>query len=72
LLKSYPLDQQIAKLVKLLADKADVTPEMEPALAAYRAKLQMELDRAKALAGKSTEHGTEWWSSNPDLDSNHT
>jgi hypothetical protein len=47
-LKLLPLDQRIAKLQELLDDKPDVASGMEPALEAYRAVLQKELDNAKA------------------------
>jgi len=49
-LKGLPIDQRIAKLEELLADKPQVAPGMEPALEAYRALMQKELDKTKAAA----------------------
>ncbi|MGA2628230.1 MAG: hypothetical protein ABSF63_14355 [Candidatus Bathyarchaeia archaeon] len=51
-LKGLPLDQRIAKLEEMLADKFDVAPGMEPAHEAYRALLQNELDKAKAASAQ--------------------
>lgn len=47
-LKGLPVDQRIAKLEELLANKPEVAPGMEPAYEAYRGVVQKELDNAKA------------------------
>jgi hypothetical protein len=47
-LGTFPLDQRIAKLEELLANKPQVAPGMEPAYEAYEGVLQKELDNAKA------------------------
>ena len=47
-LRTFPVDQRIAELEKLLADKPEVAPGMEPAYEAYRARLQAELDIARS------------------------
>jgi hypothetical protein len=47
-LRTFPVDQRIAKLEDMLADKFEVAPGMEPAWEAYRDVLQKELNNAKA------------------------
>jgi len=49
ILRTLPIDQRIAKLEELLANKPEVAPGMEPACDAYRGVLQKELDNAKRL-----------------------
>ena len=56
-LRAFPLDQRIAKLEELLADKSEVAPGMEPAYEAYRGVLQKELENAKA-AKDAAHHPT--------------
>lgn len=46
-LGTLPMDQRIAKLEELLANKSEVDPGMEPAYEAYRDVLQKELDKCK-------------------------
>jgi len=46
-LRLLPVDQRIAKLEELLAEKPEIAPGMEPAYEAYRAQLQVELDKEK-------------------------
>ncbi len=47
-LKGLPVDQRIAKLEEMLADKFEVASGMERAVEAYKGALQKELDDAKA------------------------
>jgi hypothetical protein len=47
-LRTFPVDQRIAKLQELLAEKPEVALGMKPAWEAYRGVLQKELDNAKA------------------------
>ena len=48
LLRTLPIDERIAKLEELLAEKLETTSEMEPALDAWKGVLQKELDKLKA------------------------
>jgi len=57
-LRTFPIDQRIAKLEELLADKPEVAPGMEPAYEAYRDVLQKELDNAKATREHAAHHPT--------------
>ena len=47
-LKGLPLDERIAKLEDLLAEKPEVAAEMESVYEAYRGVLQKALDEARA------------------------
>jgi len=49
IIRTLPIDQRIAKLEELLANKPQVASGMEPAYDAYRGVLQKELDNAKRL-----------------------
>jgi len=53
-LKGLPIDQRIAKLEELLANKPEVAPGMEPAYEAYRDVLQKALDEARASCPNPT------------------
>jgi hypothetical protein len=46
-LRTFPIDQRIARLEELLADEVEVAPGMEPAYEAYRTILREELDRLR-------------------------
>lgn len=59
-LRTFPLDQRIAKLEELLANKPEVAPGMEPAYEAYRAVLQKSLDNTKgAISANNQESEAE-------------
>lgn len=47
-LETLPIEQRIAKLEELLANKPEVAPGMEPAYQAYRGVLQKALDASRA------------------------
>jgi hypothetical protein len=55
-LRTFPLDQRIARLEELLADKPEIAPGMEPAYEAYRDALQKELDNATAAREHAANH----------------